>query len=108
MSDVQKSAEGEMTLARIGCGRRAELRRFCMDSREAERLRELGLCEGRCVAVLQSGRRFVLRVDGCRIGLHHDLAACVLAADLGPAPEAAPSPAPFFRLARRVRALLAY
>ncbi|MCA9217115.1 MAG: ferrous iron transport protein A [Planctomycetales bacterium] len=44
---------------------------------DAVRLKRLGICEGRCVQVVQTGDPLVLLVVGCRIGISRQLASRV-------------------------------
>ena len=53
-----------------------------VDAVQAERLREMGLCEGRCVSVLSNGERLIVGCGGCRIGLHRDLAHCIFGCEV--------------------------
>ena len=48
------------------------------DSAAAVLLKRLGVCEGRCVEVVQPGDPMVLRVVGARIGVSRALAGSVL------------------------------
>lgn len=47
-----------------------------------DRLRDLGLREGACVEMIKNSGDLILRLEGCRIGLRHDLALEILATPL--------------------------
>lgn len=47
------------------------------DSSDSQRLKALGFCEGREVQILRTGRSWIVRVLGSRVGLSSQLAAIV-------------------------------
>ncbi len=47
------------------------------DTSDSQRLKALGFCEGREVQILRTGRSWVVRVLGSRVGLSSQLAAIV-------------------------------
>lgn len=47
------------------------------DSSDSQRLKALGFCEGREIQILRTGRSWVVRVLGSRVGLSSQLAAII-------------------------------
>lgn len=72
------------SLACLECGMCARAIRLGMGPDEARRLRTMGLCEGRLLQVVRTGRHVVVRIGGTRIALDRRLAAEV-AVDLAEA-----------------------
>ncbi len=68
------SEDGLIPLAAFGCGKCVHVHYMCLDPEQAERLREMGVCEGRCVSVLQNADKLIVRAGGSRVGLHRTLA----------------------------------
>lgn len=64
-------------LARHPVGRPARILSLPGDDPQFQRLRAMGLCEGRKVEVIRHGSRMILSVSGVRIGLDRQLAACI-------------------------------
>lgn len=95
-------------LTALGDGASIRLGAMTLDPVQAGRLREMGLCEGRCLSVLRGGERMIVGCGGCRIALHRDLAHGMLGEVLPPpegaAPRAPEKPTPMLsRILRRFR-----
>ena len=43
-------------------------------STDAVRLKRMGVCEGRCIQIVQTGDPLIIRVAGCRVGVSRHLA----------------------------------
>lgn len=67
-------AEHHLPLSDFRKGSSVRLHSIGADADQAQRLREMGLCEGRCLSVIRSGERMIIGCGSCRIGIHRDLA----------------------------------
>lgn len=71
-------AEIEVELARLAVGTRARVVRVDSEGGDAERMKALGLCEGRRLEVLRAGDPLIVRVHGSRFGIAAARARCIL------------------------------
>ena len=55
----------------------AVVRRIETNGEEVQRLKSLGLCVGRQIAVVKTGDPLIVKIFGSRIGLSASLAKCV-------------------------------
>jgi Fe2+ transport system protein FeoA len=67
-----------LPLTQLRPGAPARVRALAAQPEVACRLRELGLCEGRCVTLLGNGSQLICRVYSSRLALSRRLAECVL------------------------------
>jgi Fe2+ transport system protein FeoA len=65
------------TLATVASARLVTVRRLSDDQPNVNRLRELGIDEGRPLRVLQLGDPIICQVGECRFGLCRRLARCI-------------------------------
>ncbi|MBI4579791.1 MAG: ferrous iron transport protein A [Planctomycetes bacterium] len=66
------------TLAQAPAGRPLRVKLVDGDAHHAQRLRELGMFEGRTVQVLAPGNPLICKIGDCRFGLCQRLARCIL------------------------------
>lgn len=75
-NQVQKSLICR-TLQELGVGERVTINAVNVSTEDYTRLAGLGLCPGRRVEVLRTGRRMIVRSGSTCVGIHEDLAAAV-------------------------------
>lgn len=79
----EPAPRGECALGACASGCRAAVLGVECESAEASRLRSLGLFEGACVTVVDSGNGMLLDVRGSRLALGSGLASSIRVLPLG-------------------------
>lgn len=65
----QPGGSNQIELARLGAGSRARVVRVDAAQADGDRMKALGLCEGRWLQVLRAGDPLIVRVHSSRFGL---------------------------------------
>lgn len=77
-SDLASQEPSQMSLAQVPADQEVCVQAIRGDTAQGQRLRELGLLEGRNVRMMSPGDPMICKVGECRLGLCRRLARCVL------------------------------
>jgi Fe2+ transport system protein FeoA len=74
----------KMPLARAHAGAQVRVCTLTARNGQAQRLRELGLLEGKTLRVVTNSDPLICQVGECRLGVGHRLAHCIIVEPLTP------------------------